>query len=105
MTMVTPNRGMAYTVIPLDRLDEIRAKTHETFRALTKTNGKTYKIRTFYLGKRKSYNTTCFGATIKIRPASTPRKNATGAKIAIYEKVHITTKWGNYTQNNLIAYV
>lgn len=81
---------MPYTVVPMEKLDEIRALTHVRLRELSAVTGKKYKIRTFYLGPRK-----------KERDMHLKRCYATGAKIGIYE-----TKSGSYgSWPSLVAYV
>jgi hypothetical protein len=58
-----------YTVIPMDKLDLARAELHKS---LSNTNIP-YKLRTFYIGPRRSDN------------ATTNKSDALYAKIAIYK--------------------
>lgn len=81
---------MTYTVVPMEKLDEIRALIHVKLREFGRLTGKKYKIRTFYLGPRKNK-----------RDMHLRRCYATGAKIAIYE-----VKTGTYgSWPGLVAYV
>lgn len=81
---------MNYTVVPMEKLDEIRALTHVKLRELSAVTGKKYTIRTFYLGPRRKRN------DMHLR-----RCYATGAKIAVYEVK--TTEYGSWP--SLVAYV
>jgi len=74
----------------MEKLDSVRALTHEKLREFSKLTGKKYRIRTFYLGPRKNK-----------RDMHLRRCYATGAKIAIYEM-----KSGSYgSWPSLVAYV
>ena len=75
---------MSYTIIPLDKLNEVRAETRKQLAELTKSTGKEYYLRTFYIGPRPkpAGRESWRYAT---RPASTLMKNARHAKLAIYE--------------------
>lgn len=93
MTMVTPTHGMPYTIIPMDRLDEIRKKTHEEFRKLPDR----YTIRTFYIGPRAKKN-----------DMHVLKSRAIGAKIGIYKVEKRSTRWNpavTWETKTLIGYV
>lgn len=66
---------MPYTKIPLEKLDEVRTVLHANLKTRTEATGYRYKIRTFYFGKRSGSNR-----------QYTLKRDATAAKIAIYEK-------------------
>lgn len=108
---------MSYTIVPMEKLNEVRAETNKQLKELTKSTGKQYFIRTFYIGPRPwSYS------RYASRPASTLKKNARHAKLGIYEvtrreksggAVYINGKYSHYDieagkmrmHGHLIAYV
>jgi len=80
--------NMAYTRIPLEKLDEVRATLNAHLKERTAATGYRYAIRTFYFGKRSGSNR-----------QYTLKRHATAAKIAIYD-----SKDG-YRYHNLAYYV
>jgi hypothetical protein len=83
---------MPYTKIPLDKLDEARTALRARLKELETATGKKYDIRTFYFGKRSGSNR-----------QYTLKRNATAAKIAVYESKD--TSYGYYRWHDLISYV
>ena len=83
---------MTYTKIPLEKLDVVRTSLRFRLKELEAVTGKKYDIRTFYFGKRSGSNR-----------QYTLKRNATAAKIAIYESKD--TSYGYYRWHDLISYV
>lgn len=81
-----------YTRIPLDKLDEVRATLHARLKERTAATGHRYDIRTFYFGKRSGSNR-----------QYTLKRDATAAKIAIYDSKD--TPYGYCRFYNLAYYV
>jgi hypothetical protein len=79
-------RKVEYTVVPLDLLDEVRAKLHEKLAVY----GGEYTIRTFYAGPRHDRS-----------HAQTLKSDAKFAKIGIYKKY--VGKYG--TRDSLWGYL
>lgn len=68
-----------WTKISIEQLDEIKAQLKASLKELGERTGAKYRIRTFYLGARKTSRfSRCRGRT-------TNRADATAAKIAIYK--------------------
>jgi hypothetical protein len=82
----------AYTRIPLERLDEVRNALHARLKERTANTGERYDIRTFYFGKRSGPNR-----------QYTLKRNATAAKIGVYESKD--TPYGYSRFYNLVYYV
>ena len=72
-----------YTAVPLDELDYIRLELRAKLKRLETETGERYKIRTFYLGPRKT--TRAYS-----RAASTLKSAAYAAKIGIYKVKKVT---------------
>jgi len=84
--------AMAYTRIPLEKLDEVRATLNAKLKERTTATGQRYAIRTFYFGKRSGSNR-----------QYTLKCDATAAKIAIYESKE--RSYGFIRHDNLAYYV
>jgi hypothetical protein len=81
----------AYTPIPLEKLDYIRAELHTKLKQLSRSTGERYAIRTFYLGPRAT------------RQRNTTRADATVAKIAIY--TYKKSQYSDYSYTTLDRYL
>lgn len=84
--------SIPYTKIPLDKLDEVRATLRAHLKERTAATGYRYDIRTFYFGKRSGSNR-----------QYTLKRDATAAKIAIYDSKD--TPYGYNRFHNLVYYV
>lgn len=68
--------AMAYTRIPLEKLDEARSALRTHLKERTAATGHKYDIRTFYLGPRRGFGN---------RQGTTNKADAYAAKLAIYD--------------------
>ncbi len=94
MTMVTPKYGMPYTVIPMNRLDEARKLTRETFREVGRKEKVRYSFRTFYIGQRA-----------KKTDMHVLKGRAIGAKLAVYRHYYKSWNGQPFEMKELVAYV
>jgi hypothetical protein len=87
----------AYTVIPLEKLESVRAELKAKLKLLSETDGVRYGLRTFYLGPRQKADYGSF-------PGQTKKSDAVAAKIGVYE-FKLDRYSGRYVPANLLHYV
>jgi hypothetical protein len=87
----------AYTVIPLEKLESVRAELNAKLKLLSETDGVRYGLRTFYLGPRQK-------ARYGSYPGQTLKSQARAAKIGVYE-FEFDLHSGRYVPTNLLHYV
>lgn len=96
---------MTFTIIPLEKLNETRTELKEILTLLGLKTGEKYSIRTFFIGPRPNKKHTFLGGYI--RPGSTLKGNATGAKIGVYKRISTYKDWQGRTRSidSLIRYL
>lgn len=87
----------AYTVIPLEKLDSVRAELNAKLKVLSEEDGVRYGLRTFYLGPRQKAD---YGSY----PGQTSKPDAVAAKIGVYE-FELDRSSGRYVPANLLYYI
>ena len=87
----------AYTVIPLEKLESVRAELKAKLKLMSEEDNVRYGLRTFYLGPRQK-------ARYGSYPGQTPKSQARAAKIGVYE-FKLDRRSGRYVPTNLLYYV
>ena len=87
----------SYTVIPLEKLESVRAELNAKLKVLSEEDGVRYGLRTFYLGPRQKAG---YGSY----PGQTPKPDAVAAKIGVYE-FEFDPRSGRYVPAKLLHYV
>ena len=87
----------AYTVIPLEKLESVRAELNAKLKLMSEEDSVRYGLRTFYLGPRQKAD---YGSY----PGQTAKSDAVAAKIGVYE-FELERHSGRYVPSNLLHYV
>jgi hypothetical protein len=87
----------AYTVIPLEKLESVRAELNAKLKLLSEEDSVRYGLRTFYLGLRQKARNGSY-------PGQTLKSQARAAKIGVY-RFELDRRSGRYVPTNLLYYV